>query len=135
MFQFVVWGWAGLLIGVSFIATPAKFLAPSVSLQQALDVGRSTFFVLKWVECVLALILVGLLLSGVHSLHSRALCALVFVLLAAQYIGLLPVLDARVELILQGEVIGKSGLHYLYIGLELLKIGCLVLAGFFIARS
>jgi hypothetical protein len=35
--------WAGMLLGVSFIATPAKFLAPSLPLAQALDVGRSSF--------------------------------------------------------------------------------------------
>lgn len=34
--------WAGLLIGVSFVAKPAKFLAPSLALAQALDVGRWT---------------------------------------------------------------------------------------------
>lgn len=31
--------WAGLLLGVSFLATPVKFLAPSLSLPVALDVG------------------------------------------------------------------------------------------------
>ncbi len=35
--------WAGLLLGVSFIATPAKFLAPSLPMAQALDVGDGPF--------------------------------------------------------------------------------------------
>lgn len=34
--------YAGVLIGVSFIATPAKFLAQSITLAQAFDVGRWT---------------------------------------------------------------------------------------------
>ena len=38
-----------ILLGVSFIATPAKFLAPSLSMAQALDVGRWTFHVLSLV--------------------------------------------------------------------------------------
>jgi hypothetical protein len=42
--------WAGLLLGVSFVATPAKFLAPSLPMTQALDVGRWTFHVLAWTE-------------------------------------------------------------------------------------
>ena len=42
--------WAGLLLGVSFIATPAKFLAPSLPMAQALDVGRWTFHVLGLIE-------------------------------------------------------------------------------------
>jgi hypothetical protein len=41
--------WSGLLIGVSFVATPARFLAPSLQLPQALDVGRWTFHVLTLV--------------------------------------------------------------------------------------
>ena len=32
--------WAGLLMGVSFVATPVKFLAPSLSLAVALDVDQ-----------------------------------------------------------------------------------------------
>ena len=42
--------WAGLLFGVSFVATPAKFLAPSLPMAQALDVGRWTFHVLALIE-------------------------------------------------------------------------------------
>ncbi len=37
--------WAGVALGVAFVATPAKFLAPSLSLPVALDVGRHTFAV------------------------------------------------------------------------------------------
>lgn len=42
--------WAGVLLGISFVATPAKFLAPSLPMVQALDVGRWTFHVLAWIE-------------------------------------------------------------------------------------
>src|SRR5690606_30735313 len=45
--------WTGLLLGVSFLATPVKFLAPSLSLPVALDVGRQTFMVFNWVEVAL----------------------------------------------------------------------------------
>lgn len=31
--------WGGLLLGVAFVATPAKFLAPSLPLAQALEGG------------------------------------------------------------------------------------------------
>jgi hypothetical protein len=55
--------WSGLLIGVSFVATPAKFLAPSLQLPQALDVGRWTFHVLTLMEWTLV-IMTGLLLLG-----------------------------------------------------------------------
>ena len=45
--------WAGLAIGVAFLATPAKFLALSLSLSVALDVGRHTFRVYNGVELAL----------------------------------------------------------------------------------
>jgi hypothetical protein len=44
--------WAGTLFGVSFLATPVKFLAPSLTLPVALDVGRQTFGVFSLVEIV-----------------------------------------------------------------------------------
>ncbi len=46
--------WIGLLIGVSFLATPAKFLAASLTLPVALDVGRHTFAIFNRVEWLLA---------------------------------------------------------------------------------
>src|SRR5690606_9509596 len=46
--------WIGALLGVSFLATPVKFLAPSLTLPVALDVGRQTFHWLNRVEIVLA---------------------------------------------------------------------------------
>ncbi|MGH6868523.1 MAG: hypothetical protein ACREDA_06585 [Methylocella sp.] len=35
--------WIGVLIGISFIATPIKFKARSLTLPVALDVGQTTF--------------------------------------------------------------------------------------------
>jgi hypothetical protein len=42
--------WAGVVIGVSFLAAPAKFAAPSLSLPVAMDVGRQEFGTLNLVE-------------------------------------------------------------------------------------
>ena len=52
--------WAGLAVGVAFVATPAKFLAPSLSLPVALDVGRHTFAVYDRIELALVATLVVL---------------------------------------------------------------------------
>ena len=60
--------WAGLAIGVAFLATPAKFLAPSLSLTVALEVGRHTFRVYNGVELALVL---GLLVLGAASRQRR----------------------------------------------------------------
>lgn len=45
--------WAGMVLGVSFLATAAKFLVPSLPRPVALDVGRHTFQVFGWVEMAL----------------------------------------------------------------------------------
>jgi hypothetical protein len=56
--------WCGLLLGVSFLATPAKFMAPSLSLVVALDVGRQTFAVMNKVEWLFVAVLLALILTG-----------------------------------------------------------------------
>ena len=56
--------WLGLQIGVAFLATPTKFLAPSLSLPVALDVGRQTFYVFNKVEWVMEAVLLLMLLNG-----------------------------------------------------------------------
>ena len=43
--------WAGLILGVSFIATPVKFQAPHLTMPVALEVGKATFHLfnmIKW---------------------------------------------------------------------------------------
>jgi len=130
MFQCFVWGWAGLIVGVSFIATPAKFLAPSIDLPTALDVGRSTFFVLKWLEAALICALIVHLIRQPCRVALRFSCCALILLTAVQYLALLPVLDARVELILNGETPDDSNLHHVYVVLELIRISLLICAGY-----
>ena len=126
--------WAGMLIGVSFLATPAKFNAPSLTLPVALDVGRHTFAVFAPVEIAVAAIATGLAALRRRKL---ALVSIMFVdaMVALQTLWLLPALDARVAIIVAGGSVPDSPLHLLYIGLEaaklltLLTIGALLLCG------
>lgn len=113
--------YAGLLLGVSFLATPVKFLAPSLSLPVALDVGRQTFMVFNITELVLAAsLLVCTALSGGRRL--QVVAGVVLLLVTIQTLWLLPVLDARVEVILQGGTPPASHLHSLYIAMDALKL-------------
>lgn len=118
--------WLGLLAGVSFLATPVKFMAPSLSLPVALDVGRQTFSVFNPLE-----LLLGVLLLAAALYHYRAarvmprivVMSLVLLgLVLSQTLWLLPVLDARVEIILQGGTPSPSSLHRVYIVVDLLKL-------------
>lgn len=117
--------WAGMLLGVSFLATPVKFLAPSLTLPVALDVGRHTFGVFSVVEIAGALALLATAIVVRQRRRMLFFALLIGALVALQSFWLLPVLDARVELILQGAMPEDSELHSLYIALDATKLALL----------
>ena len=121
--------WAGLSAGVAFLATPVKFMAPSLSLPVALDVGRHTFRVYNEVELALLGVLV-VLSAWSKTRRSRYLAlAVPGAVAAAQALWLIPALDARVSAILAGGQPPPSNLHALYIGAEMLKLAWLLSFG------
>lgn len=114
--------WAGMLLGVSFLATPAKFLAPSLTLPVALDIGRQTFGLFSMVETFGAVALVGLAALCRHERLILLFAVLTGSLVALESIWVLPALDARVEIILQGGSLEQSALHKLYVAFEAIKL-------------
>jgi hypothetical protein len=118
--------WLGLVVGVSFIATPAKFLAPTLELAVALDVGRQTFGVFAIVEIAAAITLGLLLLFARRAIAVVLPGALVILVVVVEQLWLLPLLDERVEIIIQGGVPEASALHNVYIALDALKIVLLI---------
>jgi hypothetical protein len=119
--------WAGLVLGVSFLATPAKFLAPSLSLASALDVGRQTSFVLNRFELALGLALAGFgWWSGEPRSRWRVAMILPGALVVLQAVWLLPLLDVRVQQIIDGGAPSPSHLHYIYISLDIAKLAVLL---------
>jgi len=121
--------WAGLAIGVAFLATPAKFLAPSLSLSAALDVGRYTFRVYNGAE--LALIVCLLVLGAWAHRRRRWYLGLLgpAAIVIAQAAWLLPALDLRVSAIQAGRAPPPSSLHTVYIAAEGLKVLWLLAMG------
>jgi hypothetical protein len=130
----ILFVWAGLLLGVSFVATPAKFLAPSLPVAQALDIGRWTFHVLAWIELALVAV-VALLLAltwrsgGVRIGPAARLVAVAATVLAAESLVLRPLLDARVVRIIAGESVSPSPWHNVYIALEASRLALILAAG------
>jgi hypothetical protein len=114
-----------MLLGVSFIATPVKFLAPSLALPVALDVGRHTFGVFSLLEIGGALTLMAIAIVLRHQRRVLMFALVLGALVWLQFFWLLPVLDARVETILQGGTPERSNLHGLYIAVEATKLGLL----------
>ena len=96
---------AGILVGLSFVATPAKFLAANVELADLLAVGRATFQVSMILQLALFLPLIAL--SAWRRFAATGLIAL----LAVQYFVLLPPLDNATLLRMQGEATSSGWLH------------------------
>src|SRR5687767_9504926 len=120
--------WAGMVLGISFLEAPVKFTTPSLTLAVGLDVGRHVFGAFNKVE-IGAAFLVAALLFKAHPVRAVWLPAsAVLIVVFLQSVWLLPVLDARVEMILQKQMPPPAPFHLLYIGLELLKLVSLLAA-------
>jgi len=126
--------WAGIAIGVAFLATPAKFLAPSLTLPVALDVGRQTFAIYNRAELALVALLVVIGLASRAPRRWYFALAVPGAIVILQAVWLIPMLDHRVATILAGGAVPQnSNLHAAYIAAELIKI--VALAGFGFSAS
>lgn len=134
----ILFVWTGVLLGVSFIATPAKFLAPSLPMAQALDVGRWTFHVLSLVEWGFAAASATLLVTAWRTRRVRGslvvLIAVVVFVMVAETFALRPQLDARVLQIMTGESVSPSPWHKIYIALEALRLILILSVGICVIR-
>lgn len=114
--------WLGMLIGVSFIATPVKFVVHDLTLPLALQIGQATFALFARVEWGFALVLMT---AGMANWRTRpltlALCAFIGALVAIQAVWLLPALDARVAVIVAGGAPPPSPHHLAYASVEAAK--------------
>jgi hypothetical protein len=126
--------WLGLLLGVSFLATPVKFQAPSLTLPVALDVGRHTFALFNKLEWALSIGLLLAVLGGARALLEVAAAGSAATIVFVETVWLLPSLDHRVGMIMAGQQPPASSQHYLYIGVELLKLVALLIIAAATAR-
>lgn len=116
--------WIGFVCAISFMEAWLKFRAPGVTLPIGLGIGRLVFGALNKVEWFLAIVVVistVLCSRYVYSLANISLLATVAIL-AIQTVWLLPALDARAELHIQNVPVFSSGLHFLFVGAELIKV-------------
>lgn len=120
--------WAGMILGVAFIATPAKFLAPSLTLEAAIEVGQATFHVFNKIECGFgaACFFLGYLFKRKKE---YALLMSACILLLIETVYLLPSLDRRIALLLAGEEVPASKVHLFYVLCEIGKFVSLLVAG------
>jgi hypothetical protein len=121
--------WSGMVLAISFIETPLKFRAPDVTLKIGLGIGRLVFRALNRVEVVLAFVLLGAVVVE-HPSRSIAVTGAVAVsALFVQLIVVRPRLKRRSDVVLMGADAPRAHSHYLYVGLELLKLSALLTTG------
>lgn len=114
--------WAGMLLGVSFLATPVKFQAPSLNLATALEVGRVTFAYFAPVEWGLASLLCLLTIAIRRMRLESAMVVALGAIVLMQAAWLLPALDVRVAAVIAGDPLPNSIHHRFYALLEGLKV-------------
>ena len=123
--------WIGFVCAISFMEAWLKFRAPGINLPLGLGIGRIVFNALNKVEWVFALvIIINILWNSPDILKWQNLSFVVpIVLLLIQTFWLLPALDARAELHIQGLLVPPSYLHFYYVGMEVIKVAGLTIFG------
>src|SRR5262245_51876128 len=101
--------WAGAVLGISFLETPAKFRAPSLSLPVALDVGRAVFGAFEKAQLALCAAAVIVAIWSRPRPVAVGACALAVAITLGQALWLRPLLDARVSAVLEGRAPPPSG--------------------------
>ena len=114
--------WVGLIIGVSFIATPVKFKAKTLKLYSAVDVGRHTFLMFNKVELIVFIAMIIVMFLGTALAFLYMLTLVLFAILIAQKFWLLPELVVRAEAVINGNPKPKSIHHISYAIFELMKL-------------
>lgn len=122
--------WIGMLIGISFIATPLKFRVTSLTRFVALEVGRMTFHVFSRIEWLLVALLIGTEAMANGAAWRWPQATLVAAIVFLQSMWLLPALERRVAGVISGETLAPSYAHQVYGALEGLKLLALIAAGF-----
>ncbi len=114
--------WIGFILAISFMETPLKFQAPSLTLPVALEIGHRVFHALNAVEIGLATVITAITLLANWSRPIHLLTFLIGLLLATQTVLLYTVLDARTLAIIHGTEVPEPSYHPTYITLEAVKL-------------
>jgi len=123
--------WIGFVCAISFMEAWLKFRAPGITISLGLGIGRLVFSALNKVELVFAIaILLSVFLTQTKwdSINQILFLVALFILVL-QTFWALPFLDARAELYLTDQPVPPSNFHFYYVGMEAVKIACLLKFG------
>ncbi len=123
--------WIGFICAISFLEAWMKFNAPGVTIPIGLGIGRLVFGALNKIEWVFTVaILVGIYSKpAITAFKTKIPFMLIVFILLLQTIWLLPALDIRAEMNINGLKVPHSNLHIYYVAAEVLKVCGLFLFG------
>ncbi len=121
--------WLGMVVAISFIEAPLKFRAPGVTVQIGLGIGRLVFRALNACELLLAVLVVVAFVVESPAVGAAVAPAVAMVTLLAQVLLVRPRLTRRSDAVLAGGDGPRSSAHWVYVGLELVKVVALLIAG------
>lgn len=119
--------WIGFVCSISFMEAWLKFQAPDVSLAIGLGIGKLIFSALNKVEWILAITMVAC--ASYSRKKHYLLLTLPICILVLQTLWLIPALNERADLIIQGLKAPASSIHFVYIALEFVKVLSLFVFG------
>jgi hypothetical protein len=120
----ILYLWVGFVCAISFMEAWLKFRAPGMSLPIGLSVGKIVFSALNRMEWVFSILIITILFLKGYNLfnYKNLLLFLPIIILAIQTFWLLPALNIRIELIIQGKEPPSSFLHLYFVVLEIIKV-------------
>lgn len=118
--------WAGTSISANMIAAPAKFQVVDLTRPVALQVGRAQFLWVGYLEFGLAVL--ASLAIATEGFRVQVLISVAVSLFLIQRLAVLPQPSELTDRVISGEAIGGSGLHLVFIGLEIAKFLTLIVA-------
>ncbi len=124
-----VFVWLGMVLAISFVEAPLKFRAPGVTLPIGLGIGRLVFRALNAAESVLGLVVIAALALSHPPVAAVVATATAAGALVVQLIAVRPPLTRRSDAVLAGAEVPRSRAHHVYVGLEVIKVLSLVVAG------
>jgi hypothetical protein len=127
--------WLGMVLAISFLEAPLKFRAPNVTLQIGLGIGRLVFRALNTVEVAFALVIGALVVAGPTPQRILVAFSVAAITLAVQLIAVRPRLTRRSDEVLAGLDAPRSRAHYAYVGLEVVKVVALLVAGILLLNN
>ena len=125
----VVFVWLGMVVAISFIEAPLKFRAPGVTLQLGLGIGRLVFRALNGCELLLAAVLAVTCAVETPPVGVAVPAGVAVATLLVQVLLVRPRLTRRSDAVLAGGGGPRSRAHWAYVGLDIVKVPALLIAG------